>query len=140
MGVGKDHADQTGTRDLLDIIAEHEDIAAADQTDRADAGLVRLAHGDVGCEHAGDVTRSAVAVDARGRRRFADDFRLGAAVQAPGAQFPHRRVNMVGSLNMMAVQIGLDHPLRIHAAHFRRRIRRPRRCVRENHAGYRPES
>jgi hypothetical protein len=58
------------------------------------------------------VTWSTVAIDARRRRRFIHDFRLGTPVQAPGAQLPHRRVDVIGALDMMTVQVGLDHALR----------------------------
>ena len=68
---------------------------------------------------AGDVTYSAVAIDACGGRRFIHDFRLGTPVQAPGAQLPHRRIDVIGALDMMAAQVGLDHAPRSCTGIFR---------------------
>jgi hypothetical protein len=97
---------------MLGVVAQHEDIAATDEADGTNPDLARFADGDIRREDAGDVTWSAVAIDARRRRRFIHDFRLGTPVQAPGAQLPHRRVDVIGALDMMTVQVGLDHALR----------------------------
>jgi hypothetical protein len=113
MRVGEGHADQPGAGDALHVIAEAEDVAAADERDRGDARLARLADGEIGGVHAGDVAGAAIAVEARGRRRLVGDADVRPPVEVAGPQLADGRVDVIGSLNVMAVQVGVDHAVGI---------------------------
>src|SRR5262245_21253497 len=68
VGVGNDETDEAGTRNALGIKPEHENVATTDETDCADACILRLAHCELGSENADHVTGSSIAVDAGGSR------------------------------------------------------------------------
>src|SRR5262249_26779728 len=114
VSVGNDKTDEAGTRNALGIKPEHENIAATDEADCADACILRLAHCELGSENADDVTGSSIAVDAGGRRGFLRDTRLRAAIEAARAQFPDRREDMIDPLDVMAGKVRGEHPVRIH--------------------------
>src|SRR6516165_9669703 len=53
------------------------------------------------------MTGATIAIDARRRRSLVRDLCLGLPVQPPGAQLAHHRIDVIGALDVMTVQIGI---------------------------------
>src|SRR5262249_6468306 len=84
-----------------------EYVAATNQRNRANAGGFRFFDRQLRRGHPSDMTGAAVAIDARCRSGLVRDLCLGPAVQPPGAQLAHRRIDVVGALDVMTVQISV---------------------------------
>jgi hypothetical protein len=107
MGIREDDPDHACIGHDLCIVAEPKYVATTDQRNRANASIFRLFDRQLSRGHAGDMTGATVAIDARRRSRLVRDPCLNASVQSPGAQLAHGRIDVVGALDVMTMQIGV---------------------------------
>ena len=112
MRIREGHTDQAGLRYPFDIIAKAEDVTAANQCHRGDPRDFCFFDRKVGGHQAGDMTGTTVAVDTGGARRFVCDARVGAPIEPLGAKIRNGRIDVIGALDVVSMQVSVDHALR----------------------------